>query len=167
MADTDDSVKRITIRGKDIVIGRLTVTRQTAIFLDELAPKLLPLMGEVGDKVGPFFGYGRLPPGGGLGLANLMERVVRELPAARFNALANALLEKTTYNGEKLMPQVDLVFRYSSDLMKVVLEAVLWMYSDFYEGLASHPFLVRVREAFEREASKPESTSSTPASSES
>ncbi len=168
METTDDNVKRITVRGKEITIGRLTVTRQINIFFDDLSPKLLPIAGEVADRVGPLFGYGRLPQGTmGLNLADLLTRAVRELPAAKFMELANKVLEKTTYGGQPLMGQVDLVFKYSSDLMQVVLQAVLWMYSDFSEGLASHPFVVLARAAYEREASKAASTSSTPPSSES
>lgn len=139
--------KNVTIRGKPVRIGRLTSSKEAEIFFTHLAPAVAPLTGDVLDKLAPLFGVGTFAPGKQLGLSVSMEKLVRELSWDKVKSLAQQVLECTTYNGKAIWPQIDAVCVTALDWIKLVVEALTFLYADFYEALGSLPFLKRKEEA--------------------
>lgn len=135
--------KNVTIRGKPIRIGRLTSSKEAEIFFTHLAPAIAPLTGDVLDKLAPLFGVGTFAPGKQLGLAVSIEKLVHALTWDKVQSLAKQVLECTTHNGKSIWPQIDAVCVTALDWIKLVVEALTFLYADFYEALGSLPFLSR------------------------
>ena len=137
----------ITIRGKQVVLGRLTSSVETEVFFTFLAPALAPLTGDVLDKMAPLFGVGTFAPGKPLGLAVSMEKLVHAMEWGKVKALAQRVLDCSTYNGKSVWPQMDAVCVTALDWITLVVAAIRFLYADFYEALGSLPFLKRAKEA--------------------
>lgn len=146
MDTTITSNKTVTIRGKQIVLGRLTSSREAEIFFTHLAPAIAPLTGDVLDKLAPLFGVGTFAPGKQLGLAVSIERLVQALTWDKVQSLAKQVLDCSTYQGKSVWPQIDAVCVTALDWIKLVVEALTFLYADFYEALGSLPFLKRKAE---------------------
>lgn len=137
----------ITIRGKQVRLGRLTSSVEAEVFFTYLAPAIAPLTGDVLDKLAPLFGVGTFAPGKQLGLAVSMEKLVQAMEWGKVKALAQRVLECTTYNGKSIWPQMDAVCVTALDWITLVVAAIRFLYADFFEALGSLPFLARAKEA--------------------
>lgn len=137
----------ITIRGKQVVLGRLTSSREAQIFFEHIAPAVGPLAGDVLDKLAPFFGVGGFATDKPLGLAVSMEKLVKALPWDTVQTLAKKVLDCSTYQGKSIWPQIDAVCVTALDWIKLLVAALQFLYSDFSEALGSLPFLKRRAEA--------------------
>lgn len=140
------SNKTVTIRGKQVLLGRLTSSREAEIFFTHLAPAIGPLAGDVLEKLAPLFGVGTFVPGKQLGLSVSIEKLVHALTWDKVQSLAKQVLDCSTYQGKSVWPQIDAVCVTALDWIKLVVEALTFLYADFYEALGSLPFLARTKE---------------------
>ena len=140
----------ITIRDRQITLGRLTSSREAKIFFEYIAPAVGPIVGDLLDRLAPFVEMGvtgkPLPAGmldKPLGLAVSVEKLVTALPWEKVEALAQQVLACTLYKGKPIWPQLDAVCETALDWIKLVVQALQFLYSDFFEALGSLPFLAR------------------------
>lgn len=147
MESTVKSHELITIRGKEVRIGRLGSSTEAEIFFAHIAPAVGPLAGDVLEKLAPFIEAGfngkPMPKDAwekSLGISAAIDKLVKALPWSTVQMLAQKVLACTTYQGKLLWPQIDAVCVTALDWIKLVVTALQFLYSDFSEVLGSLRF---------------------------
>lgn len=142
MDTTIKSHELVTIRGKEVRIGRLGSSAEAEVFFQHIAPAVGPLLGDVLEKLSPFIEAGvngkSLPSDAWdkpLGLSASIEKLVKALKWDEVKLLAEKVLACTTYQGKLIWPQVDVVCVTALDWIKLVVEAITFLYADFSEVL--------------------------------
>lgn len=132
----------LTIRGKEVRIGRLGSSAETAVFFEHLAPAVGPLLGEVLEKLSPFIEAGingkQVPEQAwekSMGISASIEKLVATLNWKEVRTIAEKVLSCTTYQGRLIWEQIDAVCVTALDWIKLVVAALQFLYSDFSEVL--------------------------------
>lgn len=137
--------------GHTCIINRLPTSAQGELFFDHLVPVLLPTVGEAIDKWAVLGGMVPAPQGStGLGLGNVLERLVPQLGWKRVQFLAEKALATSTVNGNLVWGQRDIAMGGLKDMVPLTVAALKFHFgdliADFIGALGANSFLSKIQE---------------------